>query len=149
MKISINSCMVLTYVCIPARSSSLRFIPYYMYLILSRNGGLLDVSLMLSLLRLFALYVILALWPPALQYQLPVLLFVCVLFVLFWLFVVVLSCEPKQTQGRGLVYRKLVQAPPLPPSTFITVRPKADSLVVLDVVCGYVLLFLLDIKNRK
>ena len=33
--------------------------------------------------------VILALWPPVLQYQLPALLSVCVLFVLFFLFVVV------------------------------------------------------------
>ena len=41
----------------------------------------------------------------------PALLFVCVLFVLFLLFVVVLSGEPKQNQGRGLVDRKLVQAP--------------------------------------
>ena len=33
--------------------------------------------------HIIVLYVILALWPPALQYQLTVLLFVCVLFVLF------------------------------------------------------------------
>ena len=39
------------------------------------------------------------------------LLFVCVLFVLFLLFVIVLSDEPKQNQWRGLVDRKLVQAP--------------------------------------
>ena len=65
--------------------------------------------LVLLLLFLFPLYVILALWPPILQFQLPALLFVCVLFVL--LFVVVLSGEPKQNQGRGLVNRKLVQAP--------------------------------------
>ena len=34
-----------------------------------------------------------------------------VLFVLFFLFVVVVSGEPKQKQGRGLVDHKLVQAP--------------------------------------
>ena len=33
--------------------------------------------------HIIVLYVILALWPPALQYQLTVLLFVCVLFVFF------------------------------------------------------------------
>ena len=53
----------------------------------------------------------LAVWPPTLQYQLPSLRFVCVLFVLFLLFVVVLSGEPKQNQGRGLVDHKLVQLP--------------------------------------
>ena len=47
------------------------------------------------------LYVILALWPPVLQFQLPALLFVCVLYVLFLLYVVVLSGKPKQKQGRG------------------------------------------------
>ena len=61
------------------------------------------------LLFLFVLYVILALWPPSLQCQLPALLFVCVLFVLFLLFVVVLSGHLKQNQGRRLVHRKLVQ----------------------------------------
>ena len=40
--------------------------------------------------------------------QLPALLFVCVLFLLF---VDVLSGEPKQNKGRGLVDHKLVQAP--------------------------------------
>ena len=44
---------------------------------------------------------ILALWPPALQFQLPALFFVCVLFVLYLLFVDVLSGEPKQTKGEG------------------------------------------------
>ena len=54
---------------------------------------------------------ILALRPPVLQFQLPALLLVCVLFVLFLLFVVVLSGEPRQKQGRGLVDHKLVQGP--------------------------------------
>ena len=54
------------------------------------------------------------------------MLFVCVLFVLFLLFLVVLSGEPKQKQGRMLVDRTLVQAPP--PSNFIAGRPKAACL---------------------
>ena len=54
---------------------------------------------------------ILALRPPVLQFQLPALLLMCVLFVLFLLFVIALSGEPRQKQGRGLVDRKLVQAP--------------------------------------
>ena len=61
--------------------------------------------------------------------QLPTLLFVCVLFVLFLLFVVVFG-EPKQKLGRGLVDNKLFQAPPPPPppSNFIASRPKAALL---------------------
>ena len=78
---------------------------------------------MTLLLCLFVFYVILALRPPALQCQLPALLFVCVSFVLF-LIAVVLSGEPKQNQGRGLIDRKLVQAP----SNFIAGRPKAVLL---------------------
>ena len=50
-----------------------------------------------------------ALRPPVLQFQLPALLLV--IFALFFLFVVVLSGEPRQKQGRGLVDHKLVQAP--------------------------------------
>ena len=69
-------------------------------------------SLLLCLLCLFVLYVTLALWLPASQFQLPALLFVCILFPLFLWFVVVLSDDPKQNQGRRLVDRKLVQAPP-------------------------------------
>ena len=64
---------------------------------------------------------ILALLPPALQFQLPALLFVCVLFVLFLLFLVVLSGDPKLKQWRGGVDRKVVGAP----SNFIAVRPEA------------------------
>ena len=63
----------------------------------------------------------LALWPPALQYQLPALPFVCVLFVLLLLFVVVLSGEPRQNHGRGF------DDPPTP-SNFIAGRPKAALL---------------------
>ena len=44
--------------------------------------------------------------------------------------VIVLSDEPRQNQGRGLVDRKLVKAPPPPPrpSNFIAGRPKAALL---------------------
>ena len=42
---------------------------------------------------------------------------------------IVLSDEPRQNQGRGLVDRKLVNAPPPPPpSNFIAGRPKAALL---------------------
>ena len=64
---------------------------------------------------------ILALWLPALQYKLPALLFVCVLLLMF---VIVLSGEPKQNQGREFIDRKLVEAP----SNFIAGRPKAALL---------------------
>ena len=43
---------------------------------------------------------------------------------------IVLSDEPRQNQGRGLVDRKLVKAPPPPhsPSNVIAGRPKAALL---------------------
>ena len=76
---------------------------------------------------------ILALWGPCPSIQLPTLLFVCVVFILFSFFVVVLSGKPKQNQGRGLVAYKLVGAP----SNSIAGRLKAallfGSLVILDV----------------
>ena len=77
---------------------------------------------------------ILVLRLPVLHFQLPALLLVCVLFVLFLLFVVVLSGEPRQRQGRGLVDRKLVQAP----SNFIAGHSKAALLFWLfsDFRCG-------------
>ena len=107
------------------------------------------VSLPLCLLCLFVLCVILALWPPVLQFQLPALLFGCVLLLLF---VVVLSGETKQNQGRGLVDRKLVQAP-LPPSNFIAGRLKGGlfcfgSLVILDVAWCHLWLFSLYINIK-
>ena len=75
----------------------------------------LSCSFLLFLARLIVVVstclVILALWPPVRRYQLSTLLFVCVLFVLFFLFVVFVSGEPKQKQGRGLVDHKLVKAP--------------------------------------
>ena len=102
----------------------------------------------MRLLCLFVLYAILALWPPALQFQLAALLFVCV-----FLFVVVLSGDPKQNQGRGLVDRKLVQAPPPPPpppSNFIAGRPKAALLCWFfgDFRCG-VSLFIVILVTYK
>ena len=55
---------------------------------------------------------ILVLWPRALQYKLPASFFLgFFLFVLILWFVVVLSGEPKQKQGRGFVDRHLVQPP--------------------------------------
>ena len=46
-----------------------------------------------------------------LSIQLPALLFDFILFVSVLLFVVVLSGEPKQNKGRGLVDHKPVQTP--------------------------------------
>ena len=40
------------------------------------------------------------------------LCFLFVYYFVFMLFIVVSSVKPKQNQGRGLVDRKLVQAPP-------------------------------------
>ena len=87
---------------------------------------------------------ILTLRPPVLQFQLPSLLLVCVLFVLFLLFVVVLCDEPKQKQGRGFVDRKLVQAPPV---IFIAGRPKAALLFWLfgDFRCGALLFMVIHV----
>ena len=94
-------------------SCSFSFLLYYYYF-----SWL--VSLLLCRLCLFVLYVILALWPPlAARFA-----FLFVLIVLFLLFVVVLSSEPKQNQGRELVDRKLVQAP----SNFVAGRPNAALL---------------------
>ena len=47
-------------------------------------------------------HMIQALWSHVLQYQLPAFRFLCVLFVLYVLFVVVLSIEPKPNLGRGM-----------------------------------------------
>ena len=94
---------------------------------------------------------ILALRPPVLKFQLPFLLLVCVLFVLFLLFVVVLSGESKQKQGRRLVDHKLVQAPPV---IFIASRPKAALLFWFfgDFRCDALLFMVINViykyKNR-
>ena len=57
--------------------------------------------------------------------------------------VIALPDEPKQNQGRGLVDRKLGEAP-----------HKSGSSIwffcgFLDLVCGYLLFFLSDTKNKK
>ena len=52
-----------------------------------------------------------------------VLVLWCDAFVL-----IVLSDEPRQNQGRGMVDHKLVKAPPPPPSNFFAGRPKAALL---------------------
>ena len=72
------------------------------------------------------------------------------LFVLFLLFVVVLSGEPRQKQGRGLVDHKLVQAPPTPnppPVIFIAGRPKAALLFWFfgDFGCGALLFMVIHV----
>ena len=82
---------------------------------------------------------ILALRPPVLQFQLPSLLLVCVLFVLFLLFGVVLSGEPKQMQGRGFVDRN--------PVIFIAGRPKVALLFWFfgDFRCGALLFMVIHV----
>ena len=67
--------------------------------------------------------------------------------------VIVLSVETRQNQARGLVDRKLVKAPPPPPSNFIAGRPKAALLFLFfgDFRCGallfMVILFIYKYKN--
>ena len=84
--------------------------------------------------------------------QLLDLLFACVLFVLFLLFVVVLSGKPRQKQGRGLVDNKLVQAPQY---LLLLAVPRRlfcfGSLVIIDVARCYLWLFTLymNIKISK
>ena len=59
------------------------------------------------------------------------------------------SDEPRQNKGRWLVNRKLDEAPPSPVILLSAVPRRLfcfGSLVVLDVMCGYLLYFLLDIK---
>ena len=75
--------------------------------------------------------------------KLSTLLFVCVLIVLFLLFIVVFD-EPKQKQGRGLVDHKLVQAPPV---IFIAGRPKAALLFWFfgDFRCGALLFMVIHV----
>ena len=70
------------------------------------------VSLLLCLLCLFVLYVILALWPPVLQFQLPTLLFVYVLFDLYLLFIVVCLVNQSRSKGEGCSTTNLLKPPP-------------------------------------
>ena len=61
------------------------------------------------------------------------------------------SEEPRQNKGRELVDRKLVEAPP-PVVLLLAIQGWLfcfSSLVVLDVVCGYLLFSSLDIKIEK
>ena len=70
--------------------------------------------------------------------------FVCVFFVLFLLFVVVLSGEPKQKQSwstANYVNPLVILLLDVPRRLFCF-----GPIVVLDVVCGYVLLLLLGVK---
>ena len=79
----------------------------------------------------------------------PALLFV--LFVLFLLFVGVFLVNQSRTKGESWSTANKFKPPP--PVILVLAAPRwcFGSLVVLDVVCGYVLLFLLDIKieNRQ
>ena len=66
-------------------------------------------------------------WPPTLQYQLPALLFVCVLFVLFlrlMLFCLVDTAESVARVGRS----QTGSSTPPPTPIFIAGRPKAALL---------------------
>ena len=80
------------------------------------------------------------------------LCFSFVLFVLFFLFVVVVSGEPKQKQGRGLVDHKLVQAPQY---FLLLAVPRRlfcfGSLVILDVArcCLWLFTLYMGIKIGK
>ena len=79
---------------------------------------------------------------------------VCSCFVVLWcdaFVITVLSDEPRQNQGRGLVDHKLVKAPPPPPPViFIAGRPKAALLFWFfgDFRCG-ALLFMVTYVRYK
>ena len=60
----------------------------------------------------FVLYVILALWPPVLKFQLSNLFFVCVLFVLIELFAVVCLVKQSRPKGEGWSTTNQFQPPP-------------------------------------
>ena len=89
-------------------SSQLFFILFYFFFFIFFLAFFIAAASIVSISLLVCDSSIVATCPSI---PVPALLFVCVLFVLFLLFVVVLSGEPKQNQGRGLVDRKLVQAP--------------------------------------
>ena len=65
--------------------------------------------------------------------------------------VIVSSDESMQNQGRGLVDRKLVNPPP-PPAILLLAIPRrlfcVCSLMILDVVCRYLSLFVLYINKE-
>ena len=71
----------------------------------------------------------------------------------FFLFVFVLSSEPKQNQGRGVVDHKLVQATTTPPVILLVAVPGRfcfSSLVILDVALLFndILVKYRNIENR-
>ena len=84
------------------------------------------------------------------QCQLPALLFVCVLFVLFLLYVVVFLMNQSRTKGEGWSTENLFK----PPSNYIAGRPKAALLFELfgdfscDVLLYIVLLVIYNYRNR-
>ena len=86
------------------------------------------------------------------DFEWVVLVLRCDAFVL-----IVLSNEPRQNQVRGLVDRKLVEAPPPPSNSLLAVPMRLfwfGLLVILDVVCRYLSLFVIYInielgKNRS
>ena len=106
--------------------------------------------MLLRLLCIRVLYVILALWPPVLQYQLPALLFDC--FIRF-VFLVRSSCVWWAGAGAGAGVG-LPQAGSVPPVFFIAGRPKAALLLRFfgDFRCGALLFVVIHViytyKNR-
>ena len=84
------------------------------------------------------LYVMLALWPPVLQFQLPALLLVCVLFVLFF---IVCTCFVCLTIAETRARVGLPQASISPPIYLIAGRSKAALLFWFfdDLKCGALL----------
>ena len=93
---------------------------------------------------------ILALWPLALQYQLPALLFVCVLFVLFCYSELFSLVNQDRTKGEGWSTANQLK----PPCNFIAGRPKAALLFWFfgDLRCGALLFMVILViykhKNR-
>ena len=92
---------------------------------------------------------ILAFWPPALQYQLPALLFVYVLFVLFLLFIDDLSSEQK-AEPSGRAGRPQTSSSPAVISLLAVPRWFFcfGSLVISDVARCYLWLFSLYINVK-
>ena len=80
--------------------------------------------------------------------QLPALLFVCILFVLVLLFVVVFLVNQSRTKGEGWSPKTSLS----PPVILLVTVPRRlfcfGSLVVLDVVFRYLSLFLLYINTK-
>ena len=79
---------------------------------------------LVSLLEcLFVLYVFLALWLPALQYQLPALPFVCVYSFVFILVIVVFLVSQSRSKGEGWSTANKFKPPPPPPVISLLVIP--------------------------